>query len=224
MSELTTQEKLIYDLIQEYLASNRLVEMNRLESFLKMFSNREDINLNLQGIRNTIQSLIKKNFIVEGSRLTKDAILENEKRRTIFEYILNNPAVYHYLIMKELKIPNHIVVWHLNVLLDFNFIYQIQIKNHKVYSTPNINPYKAKVIFYSRNEKSSEIINYLSNIGKSCSKNELSQQLGMHHKTINKYLNDLVEISIVRKNKIGNKTTYSLNSTQNKLNLLKNIL
>ena len=210
MSELTTQEKLIFDLVKEYLASNHLVERNRLESFLKMFSGREDINLNIQGIRYAIQSLINKNYIVEGSRLTKDEILQNEKRRMIFEYILNNPAAYHYLIMRELNIPNHIVIWHLNVLLDFNFIKQIRIKNHKVYSAPDISPYEVKVRYFSRNEKSREIIKYLTNISKGCTRNELCQELGMHYKTVKKYLFELEEISMVKKNRIGNKTIYTL--------------
>jgi predicted transcriptional regulator len=77
------------------------------------------ININNRGIEEHLKSLVDKNLIVEGSKLSGYNILNNSKRKKIHEYIANNPGTYFNKIVKDLLLSNHVVVWHLNMLLKF---------------------------------------------------------------------------------------------------------
>ena len=210
---MTEEESSIYSIIQEYVKSNKPVEINELAHYIESISSIKSINLNYKGIKKIIETLLKKNLIVEGSRLIKDDLMENDRRKSIYEYICNNPAVYHHQIIKELGIPNHIVIWHLNVLLDFNLIKKIRIDNHNTFYDSKRSPYEAKISYYTRHEKCKEIINYIKGNIEGCSKTQLSNKLGMHPNTVKKYIDELENLQIVYKKREMNKTLYYLFKT-----------
>ncbi len=207
---MTEEETIIYNIIQEYVKSNKPVEINELASYIVSINSIKSINLNSKGIKKIIETLLNKNLIVEGSRLIKDDLMENERRKSIYKYICNNPAVYHHQIIKDLDIPNHIAVWHLNVLLDFNLIKKIRIDNHDTFYESKRSPYDARMSYYTRHEKCKEIIHYLKGKIEGCSKTQLSNELGMHPNTVKKFIDELDNLQIVYKKSEMNKTLYYL--------------
>ena len=115
-------EDTVYQIIQEYLIKKNSLKLDEVIPYVKARLSKIPIDLNEKGIIVVIQSLIDKNIIVGGFKLTKDEILETPKRMRIYEYIIENPGVYFYQIVKNLEFSKHVVRWHLDVLLKFDFI------------------------------------------------------------------------------------------------------
>jgi len=177
---------------------------------------RSSININKRGIVKILNSFIDRNIIVEGSKLTIEDVLANEKRREILKFIEKNPGTYYYNIVKELDMASHVVVWHIEILLDFNLINTVEEDNHDIYFCGEIPPEKAKKLYYLINEKSKKIWTYLESNDMGATKTEISKNLAMHPKTVKKYINTLKDYQLIHSIKDRNKTLYF--SDRNSLN------
>ncbi len=136
--DLSEEENIVLTVVQEYLDKNRQFDLEKIISFIISRFRLSAINININGLKEILKSLIKKNLIVEGSKLSHDDILLNLKRLKIYNYILKNPGVYFNRIVKDLNLSNHIVIWHLNMLMRFNFIKEVVLDNHKIYFETNL--------------------------------------------------------------------------------------
>ena len=160
------------------------------------------------GIVKILNSFIDRNIIVEGSKLTIEDVLVSKKRREIFKFIEQNPGTYYYNIVRELGMASHVVVWHVEILLDFNLINSIEEDNHDIYFSGEIPPEKAKKLYYLVNEKSKKILSYLESNDMGVTKTEISKNLSMHPKTVKKYINALEHHQLVHSIKDRNKILY----------------
>ena len=210
-TNLIKQEEVVYQIIRKYLNQNRYLQISEVIPFVKAKLVKKKVNINETGIVKILSSFIKRNVIVEGSKLLQEDVLKIPKRRKIYDYILKNPGVYYYDILKTLKISSHVVRWHLNVLLIFNFINSSKIENHDVYFSINFNPMKVRALYYISNEKCSKIIDYLKFNDHGITKTKLSKELNMHLNTISKYLEELENFKLLKKKKLSNKTLYFFN-------------
>ena len=117
---------------------NRFFSANDIVPFISSRFAKSDINININGIRTILKSLVEKNFIVEGSKLTRNEILTNINRKKIYEYIQKNPGSHFNKIVSNLNLNIPVVAWHLNILIKFNFISKEEIDNSDVYFDLNI--------------------------------------------------------------------------------------
>ena len=141
-------------------------------------------------------------------KLTKEDVLENPKRKSIFEFINKNPGTYYFQIVKELDMGSHLVVWHVDILLEFNFINMIEEDNHELYFNPQIKPEMARIIYYMTNDKSKKILDYLKANNTGITKTEISKNLEMHPSTVKKYITILKKHQLVQSIKDQNKILY----------------
>ncbi len=209
--QLLDQEKLVYELIQVYLKKRRPLEVDKLLPVISSELFKKSNNINSKRIKQIIKSLLKKKYIIEGSRLTKDDILKNKVRIQIYGFICENSAVYFHQIKKKLELPTHSVIWHLNLLFLFGFIKRIKIKkhyNHYIYFTNDLSSQEARKIYFTKNHKCKEIIEYLKLENKGYTRTHLSKQLGMHLNTIKKYITILEDIEIIYREELSNKSLY----------------
>lgn len=202
---LTEHEREIYPFIQNYLSTNKMLEIDRLISYLRIIVANKDVNLNYVGIKQTVQNLIEKKIILEGTRLTKEQILNNGNRKDVFTFICSNPGVYHFQIAKHLNLANHIVNWHLDALLNFDFIKEVKIDNHQIYYDSNISPDHAIIQYYFRSEKVNQILSYLRNKPEGVSKTKIAKDMNMHPLTVKKYVDDLLKYNLLIKKNSGPK-------------------
>ncbi|MFX1477097.1 MAG: hypothetical protein ACFFCI_03095 [Promethearchaeota archaeon] len=209
--ELSEQEKIVLNVVIEYLNKNRYFNMEKIVSFINARFRMMSININNRGIEEILKSLVNKNLIVEGSKLTSQNLLTSEKRRIIYDFIVQNPGTYFNKIVEELKISNHVVVWHLNMLLKFDFIKSESIEQHKVYFDSKFDLKRSKYAYFSSKEKSKQIIIYLKNNDIGITKSQISADLKIHSNTVSKYLDFLEKIEIIIKKTYSNKTLYFLN-------------
>jgi predicted transcriptional regulator len=178
-----------------------------INSSLKKFS----IDLNFRAIEKILGSLVKKKLIVEGTNLTRIDILKNKKRYQIYQFILKNPGVYFNKIVRELKINQSVVVWHINMLVRFDFIKKEEYMNHEIFFDSKLESIDKKLSYYISKDKSKKIIEYLKTNNFGITKTHLSTDLGIHHNTISKYLENLEELNLIIKKKTSKKTLYFLN-------------
>mgnify|MGYP006294758259 CR=1 FL=1 len=197
-----------YNLIVEYLKDKRELKLDSVVPYLKNKLRTSHLDINNEIIINILRSLIQQKLIVEGSRLVRYDVLNNSKRREIYRFIVNNPGVYHYEIIKELDISSHAVIWHLRVLKNFKLIKETSIDNHDLYFEKALSLYEVRKKYLMRREKSQEIISALNEVSDGMTKTALSRTLNMHLNTVKKYLKALQEIEILERKKMGNKTLY----------------
>ena len=209
--ELLEQEKLVLDVVQEYLDKNRYFNMKEILPFISSRFKMASININVRGIEEVLRSLVKMKLIVEGSKLSSKDILIIKKRRMIYNFILKNPGTYFYKIVRELKLSNHVVVWHLNILVKFNFIKIEELENHNIYFDSNFNEKDRKFRYFMSKERSKKIVEYIKKNDFGITKTQLSIDLGMHINTITKYLESLEYFNVIIKEKISKKRLFFFN-------------
>jgi predicted transcriptional regulator len=208
--EESEQEKLILNVIEEYLNKNRYFDVSEILPFIVSRFRMASVDINVRRIEEILRALVRKKYIVEGSKLIYTDILKNEKRKKIYDYIFENPGIYLNRILKNLNISNHVVVWHLNVLLKFNFIIKDKFESHDVYFDSNFDVKNSKFAYITSKEKSKKIINYLKNNDFGITKTQLSKNLKIHPNTISKYLELLEQFNVVIRKKVSKRVIYFL--------------
>ncbi|MFX0006481.1 MAG: hypothetical protein ACFFAV_07095 [Candidatus Hermodarchaeota archaeon] len=209
--DLLPQERVVLEIVQNYLSKNRQFDIDDIIPYISYYLRRTSNKLNYKGIKSVLKSLVKKNFLVEGSKLTNDDVLKNEKRKKIYHHILTKPGIYFSRLVNDLGFSTHVVVWHLNILIKFNFIKKRIFNKHEIYFDSNVDIADAKFSFYISHDKSQNIIQYLhqNNIG--LTKTKLSKALKMHPNTLSKYLLILERLEVILKEKIDNKILFFVN-------------
>jgi predicted transcriptional regulator len=212
ISHTVEKEKLVFDVVREYLDKNRVFDISNILSFIKSRFKMNSININIEGIELILKSLVEKNLLVEGSKLSRNEVLLTEKRNTIHENILKNPGTYLNKIIKEVGFSFNVVIWHLGILQKFNYVKKGQIENRTIYYSSDLEFKEVKIYyFYNSNARSKRIIEYLKINDHGVTKTELSSKLNMHINTVINLLENLEESNIISKQKEPNKILYFLN-------------
>ena len=209
--QLLEEEKLVLNIVHEYINKNRHFDTNTIIPFINSRFSKSSVNINTNGIKSILQSLIRKNIIIDGSKLTKENVLSNENRKFIFKYINKNPGIYFYKLVKDLDLSIPVVGWHLNILLKFKFISKVKIDNRDTYFEEDKKSGVNKAIHIITQEKSQKIIKYLLLNNEGNTKNNLSVKLGMHFNTIAKCIENFEELGLIIKKNLPKKTLYILN-------------
>ncbi|MHA2009918.1 MAG: winged helix-turn-helix transcriptional regulator [Promethearchaeota archaeon] len=207
---VANNEELVLNTINEYLNKNRFFRADEIISFISSRFTKSRINININGIRAILKSLIEKNIIVEGSKLTRDDVLSNSNRKRIFGYIQNNPGMHFNRIVSDLNLNIPVVEWHLNMLIKFNYIHKEKFNNLVAYFDINVKSEDRLTIHLISKDKSKQIINFLKENQEGITKNTISKKLKMHATTITKNIDKLIELGILTKKSLSNKTLYFL--------------
>ena len=194
IDQVVEKENLVFDVVREYLDKNRVFEINKILSFIKSRFKMNSININNTGIELILKSLVEKNLLVEGSKLSSEDVLLTEKRNIIYNNIIKNPGTYLNKIIKEVGFSFNVVIWHLGILQKFNYIKKGQIENRSIYYSSDLEFKEVKIYyFYNSNKRSKRIIEYLKINDHGITKTELSSELNMHINTVIKLLENLEE-------------------------------
>ena len=208
--ELQEQEKLVLNVIQEYLNKNRIFNMKEILPFITARFKMASIDINNRGIEEILKVLVNKKLIVEGSKLYRDDILINKKRNIIYEFIVKNPGTYFNRILKAVNLSNHVIIWHLEILLKFEYIKKQIIEDHDIYFDFNYRLRNTELKYFTSKEKSKLIIDYLKINDIGVVKTRLSTDLKLHINTATKYLTFLEHFQVVVKRRLSSKTLFFL--------------
>jgi len=208
---LSNQESLILDLVQEYLSKNRFLEVNKVIPYLNGYLSNSETTLNKNGIEKVIDNLIKKNVLVDGSKLTRDDVLDNSNRLMVYNLILENPGIHFMNIVNALGMSIFLAKWHINMLLKFNLINNTKVENREIYYDSEISKKTAQRLHFMSRERTLKIIQYLKDKPNGAPKYRISKELNIHPVTTTKYIQKLKEFDVLSSKQLSNKTLYTLN-------------
>lgn len=159
-----------------------------------------------------IYSLIHRKIIVPGSALTRDHILKNPSRASIYKMIQNQPGVHIRQLCALLDIDSMIIRVHIEILVKFNFI-RTKIYTKLVLLFPSEFPETYDDFFYiTKNENDRKIVHYLLN--QQLTLSELSTQLGLHHSTVQYHLKKLEQLNLIYQIQANYSNRYTINSAK----------
>ncbi|MHA1291906.1 MAG: hypothetical protein ACTSQJ_04460 [Promethearchaeota archaeon] len=205
--ELTDIETKVLTAIKDYLNKNRIFNAKNILPYLVNCV--PDLNEN--GVEKVLWKFIRERIVVPGSKLTKDNILENSTRKSIYNYINKNPGTFVRELMRKLNLGSHETLWHLNLLIKFGLIRSTKIGKYKAYFDSKLENTFDKEIFYLGNEKINEIIQLLVLNGEGVLISKIAEDLGLHYNTANNYMHKLNDIGLLYSNNVDNQVYYLLN-------------
>lgn len=147
-------------------------------------------------IMQSIKKLYLKKYLIEGFRLTKDTLLNNEKRKQIFNYVKKNPGTHNREIREALNLGAYSVYRNLKYLEEFGFIRSKKFMNKVTYFLLDTDESKDKLIIVLKNERRKIIFEIISNFEK-VQLNELEKTLNLEHGNIQPHLKILLEYNLI---------------------------
>ncbi|NVM31032.1 MAG: hypothetical protein HWN65_19480 [Candidatus Helarchaeota archaeon] len=160
-------------------------------------------------ISNAINKLYLKKYIVVGSRLTKDQILQNQTRKRVYEYIVAHIGAHIREIRDNLSITPHILNWHLNMLENFNYTFRIKFLKYVTFFPSTFDRTAAVPFLALKNENSFRIF-------KKCLENplvdfeSLRAGLNLQPNVIFYHLNNLIKFDVIFAHKINQTVVYGI--------------
>lgn len=208
--EINGEEIKVFILILEFLNQNRVFSKEKAVEYIKSRYDKANGNLNQNGIKAVINSLIEKNIIVEGSKLTRNEILLNSNRKQIYDFIIENPGVYRNKLARKLDLSTYLIKWHVSMLIKFNLIRQLNLSNNIAYFDSSKRQENDLILHTISRDKCVRIINFLKINTEGRSKNQISKALNMHFNTISKYINKMDKFNLLERKKVNNTEYISL--------------
>ena len=152
-------------------------------------------------------------FFLGGAKFVNSGnVLENDARRSIFEYIQAHPGVHLRAAATALSLSTTNVLWHLRKLEDANLVTSKKFEGYKVfYPVEGGVETKKRAIAASvlRNDNAMGILEYVS-ANPSAHQREIARALGVNHGTIRWHLRKLEEAMLVSPMKREHTTHYYL--------------
>ncbi|MFW9973527.1 MAG: hypothetical protein ACFFDF_25315 [Candidatus Odinarchaeota archaeon] len=186
----------VYKLVKRYLKKRPFFAIPDIIGYLNYYL-RKNKSINRNKIEIILKALIDKNLIIPGSKLVKENVLENQKRRKIYEYICKNPGCNLNDIMNNFQMGSNQVLWHLKFLDKFHFIRSAKFDNQKTFFKFKLNKSYDKLIYHLRNESILKILRLLKSSNKGISPTRISKLLKMHYYTLKKYLRILSRLKLI---------------------------
>lgn len=196
-NHLDREEAEVYNLVKEYLKKKPFFSILDIIGYLNYYLRKSE-TINEDKIEKILKTLIEKNLIIPGSKLVKENIFENPRRKEIYDYICVNPSCNMNDIMNILQIGSNQVLWHLKFLTKFQFIRKVEFDNQKTFFKFQLNEYYDKLFYYLRNESIIKILKLLKSSNEGINPTKISKLLKMHYYTLKKYLNVLSRLNLIQ--------------------------
>ncbi len=189
--ELEAIDRFILDIASSIGDKKRTIELDEL------FSNCvSQLSYSDQEIIESMKKLFDKRYLVEGHRLTKEKILNNEKRQKIYKYIKENPGAHSREIRDVFKLGSYISFRHLKYLEIFGFLRSKKFLNKKAYFLAESDESQDEKILVFKNERTKIIYDYITT-SKKVRISEIEESLNLAHGQIQPHLKKLIENDLI---------------------------
>jgi len=217
MSSPDKVDSVVFKLVKEYLNKKPFFSLEDIISFI---SNRARgyPYLNRNMIEKTIKKLIKKRVLIPGTKLMKNNIIEHPIRNEIYNYIKENPSNINE-IMKAINIGSNQALWHLSCLEKFQFTRSRKIDNQRIVFEFESNPELDELYYYLNQDIIKEVIEFMKKENKKLKLTDIARKLKKNYNTVKKYLKILIDLKIVKTEKINKRILFMLD-----LDIYQNVL
>jgi len=226
-TDLSDLEKKILEIADLLTLSNKTITLETLFN-----GSKKNLAKSTEEISKAINFLILKKYIIFGTKVTRNQVLLNGKRYRIHLYILNNPGCSLAELKKFINLKGSLINWHLSVLEKFNFIFRRKFLKDLRFFSIDFNESLVTPWLILKEPNSFKIFEILLQYP-ILELQQLKTFTFLELDTIDYHLKKLIEIHIVRIEKIHDYNFYTLNpetikSLQNYLGLkekdIKNFL
>jgi hypothetical protein len=189
----------VIEIAKEVIDKNKVLNTELLYTIAK-----RRLKLPRKGLLKIIQLLINKKILVEGSKYTKDEILKNQYRYNLYSFLTSYIGAHFSKIRKQILTDNSgnlgssgQLIWHLEMLIRFNYIKKIKIKNYTIFLPYEIEDEIGLLYFILHDEKYFKIINLLLSADK-LKRSEVHKMLFEKRELIYYRINNLIEFNIIK--------------------------
>ena len=152
--------KNVLEIAEEIISKNKVLNVENLYNIAK-----KRLKLPRNGLLSIIQFLINKKLLIEGSKFSRETVLSNPIRIGILNYIYNHPGV-HFSDLRKTALPEEKgssgqLVWHLEMLLKFNYITKIKVGNYTVFLPFEMDEKVGRILFMLRDRINFKVIELL---------------------------------------------------------------
>jgi predicted transcriptional regulator len=144
----------------------------------------------------------------------KDKVLENEHRRTIYNFVKENPGLHMRELQRQLSIPLSTLEYHLDYLEKTDILSQEDDRRYCRYFSDEHSKEEKTLLSALRQKRLREIILLVLSEGHICFK-DLIKEVTIAASTLSHYLKLLTERDILIKDRLGTETCYRLRSEKN---------
>ena len=142
---------------------------------------------------------------------TREKVLENEHRRTIYDFVKENPGLHMRELQRRLKIPLSTLEYHLDYLEKKEVLSLEDDRRYCRYFADKHSPEEKNILSALRQKRLREIILIALSEEIVCFK-QLSREINISDSTLSHYLSFLVERDILDKERIATETCYRVKS------------
>ncbi len=179
----------VLEIAEEIANENKFLDTHTLYQRAK-----RRLKIPRKGLLQIIQLLIDNKFLVDGSKFTRDSVLDNQFRNYLFQIILYNQGI-HFSALKRKFYAKKMgstgqLVWHLDMLIKFNYIKKISFKNYSIFVPSNIDDEHGLLYFLLRDNTNKNIF-YLFIDQECIEKLLIYEKLGKTRETIYYHLKEL---------------------------------
>ncbi|UCC19771.1 MAG: hypothetical protein JSV62_00405 [Promethearchaeota archaeon] len=152
--------KKVLEIAEEIMSKNKVLNVENLYNLAK-----KRLKIPRRGLLHIIQLLINKKTLIEGSKFSKETVLSNHIRNRINNFIRINPGI-HFSFLKKKALPEEMgssgqLVWHLEMLLKFNYIKKIKVGNYTVFIPFDLDKDIGKILFLLRDRINNKLLHLL---------------------------------------------------------------
>ena len=203
----------VIEIAKEVINNNNVLDTELLYSLAK-----RRLKFPRKGLLSIIQLLINKKVLVEGSKYTRDEILTNKYRFNLYRFLTSYLGAHFSTIRKHIITDSSgnlgssgQLIWHLEMLIKFNYIKKIKIKNYTIFLPYEISDEIGLLHFVLRDEIYLKIIQLLLNY-EILKKSEVHKLVDEKRETIYYRINNLIEFNIIELS--GDDNSLILNSSK----------
>lgn len=147
-------------------------------------------------VNSCIYTLLKTRQIVEGSKLTRDGVLENPLRARLLEHVTRNPGSRGRDIRRVLDIDNAESAWHMQVLEKFGFLRSKRFGKYKSYYPAGMEEGLDEILCVLRQDTTYRVF-YDIFVNPGTTASSVASNLGVDPTTVNYHVEKLVPLGLV---------------------------
>jgi len=201
----------VIEIAKEVINNNNVLDTELLYSLAK-----RRLKFPRKGLLSIIQLLINKKVLVEGSKYTRGEVLNNKYRFNLYRFLTSYLGAHFSIIRKHIITDSSgtlgssgQLIWHLEMLIKFNYVKKIKIKNYTIFLPYEIGDEIGLLHFVLRDEIYLKIIQLLLSNEK-LKRSEVHKLVDEKRETIYYRINNLIEFKITKLS--GDNNSLSLNS------------
>ena len=149
-------------------------------------------------IDHALRELYQMHYLVEGKQYFRDEILENEKRKQIYDYLLKYPGAHERELRKIIGLGAYEVQIHLSFLTLYGFIRSSSYKNKSVYFLIDFDSVNELNTLILRNETTQKIYDCIASQHQ-LRLSEIAELLPFPYTTIQPHVKELIDGGLINK-------------------------